>query len=433
MKDDFLDNIIKEKLNQQQYEFTAADWSSFESKQGSQGGSGSSLKWYLGGAAAAVAIAAGSYFLTSNNSTETSNEEPITVAENHTTQDEHNSPETTIITDNHKTTTDNPVVIAENINEPVHNDNNENDNETTSENNNPENNNVLDHDIPHEEGTTNTEVTAENTHTTQSNVEEMEIAIPSAVIMAGDMKICPGEKVSLETIQQDNVSYAWNLGDDTYSDQRTVTHTYDKPGKYTVSLIVTSTKDHSILSKSKDIIVEVMPLPNTDFEVITLDEEIISSVQLLSKEELPSYYWEFGDGSFSTEASPTKSFKRKGYYNITLTSENHEGCTSKTTKKITIAEDYNLLAPNSFTPNGDGINDFFVPEALKTMNTSFTMTIYSQSEGLIFETKNINQQWDGSNQQNGTNCAEGTYIWVVSLINSEGKSEQYKGAVLLLK
>ena len=91
------------------------------------------------------------------------------------------------------------------------------------------------------------------------------------------------------------------------------------------------------------------------------------------------------------------------------------------------------MAPNSFTPNGDGLNDYFLPAALNRLNGSFTMTIYSQTEGLIYDTKNIDQPWDGSNQKLGTKCKEGSYVWVVKLTNEKGQTEQYKGVILLLK
>ena len=48
-------------------------------------------------------------------------------------------------------------------------------------------------------------------------------------------------------------------------------------------------------------------------------------------------------------------------------------------------------------------------------------------------TKNIDQPWDGTNQKAGTKCPEGSYVWVVKLTNENGQTEQYKGAILLLK
>ncbi len=440
MKNDFLDNIIKEKLDQQQYEFSSADWNSFEKKQNSAGSSGSGLKWFLGGAAAVAAISIGVYVWLGNTSatpsTTETNEEKI---EQHDLS-EHSQPSDIIVHSSEnpqKTNPENNIADSNSGNEQ----NSSNTNTFTETTETPTSDDLENKDESSsnnsEEPNTSKESTDNSIETGNDDVHNenvaAEVAVPSAVIMSGNLEICPGEVVSFETIEQPDVIYAWNLGDNTYSNDRLITHEYNQPGKYIVSLIVTSSKDRSILSKSKEVVVEVLPVPNTSFEVEYLDDQIMPSIQLISDEALQSYYWEFGDGTHATEAQPIKNFKKKGYYNITLSSTSVDGCKSSTTKKVAIEEDYNLLAPNSFTPNGDGINDFFIPEALKTMDVQFTMSIFSQSQGLIFETKNINQQWDGSNQQNGENCSEGTYIWVVSLTNSEGKSEQYKGAVLLLK
>ena len=66
------------------------------------------------------------------------------------------------------------------------------------------------------------------------------------------------------------------------------------------------------------------------------------------------------------------------------------------------------------------------------MNVDFTMNIYNKQGKLIFKTKNINQPWNGMNQNTGQKCNQGSYVWVVQLVNKNGDPEQYNGALLLL-
>ena len=66
------------------------------------------------------------------------------------------------------------------------------------------------------------------------------------------------------------------------------------------------------------------------------------------------------------------------------------------------------------------------------MNVEFIMTIYNKQGKLIYKTKNINQPWDGFNQNTGEKCIQGSYIWVIQLTNKLGQNEQYKGPLLLL-
>jgi gliding motility-associated-like protein len=51
--------------------------------------------------------------------------------------------------------------------------------------------------------------------------------------------------------------------------------------------------------------------------------------------------------------------------------------------------------PNAFTPNGDGLNDEF-----KLLNTSnfvdFHLWIYNRRGEIVFDTRDVNQGWDGT-------------------------------------
>ena len=97
----------------------------------------------------------------------------------------------------------------------------------------------------------------------------------------------------------------------------------------------------------------------------------IHFISLTLRTKRTSWSWNFGDGSISNEKDPNHTYRNKGQYLVSLAATNSEGCTSNINKDILINEDYNLLAPNSFTPNGDGINDYFLPAALKSFKRKF--------------------------------------------------------------
>ena len=142
--------------------------------------------------------------------------------------------------------------------------------------------------------------------------------------------------------------------------------------------------------------------------------------------------WNFGDGSSSSLFDVIHHYNKKGIYQVSFEQTNSYNCIASNTQAVEILEDFNLFAPNSFTPDGDGINDTFIPESLKLMNVDFTMNIYNKQGKLIFKTKNVNQPWNGINQNNGQKCSQGSYIWFVQLVNKNGETEQYNGALLLL-
>lgn len=438
MKQQDFDNLMRDKLNQQDYSFNQSNWDAFENKLNKSQSSFSSLKWWLGGSAALI----GGFVL-------------ISIFTNDTYQSNENSPSTTVKNDVSPKTNEilisasseennlDSINLSSQIEDTGDQDPNPiavNSNQTNDLANTTSIEKTSIDKVTKPLENTNTASSVSNEKSTSSQLNDASsqkgssnITVPSALILVGKNEICLGESIEFETIEQENVVYSWNFGDNQYSNLRAPSHVYKQAGSFPVTLIVTSTKDHSIISKSKEILVEVIELPDADFTYEMMQETSVSTIMLKPKNQDINPNWDFGDGYKSNELNPSHQYPKKGYYNITLETKNHFGCSAKTTKKVTIQEDYNLLAPNSFTPNGDGINDFFIPEALKTMDVQFTMTIYSQTEGLIFESKNINQQWNGINQQNGNVCGEATYIWIVNLINSDGKAEQYKGAVLLLR
>lgn len=86
--------------------------------------------------------------------------------------------------------------------------------------------------------------------------------------------------------------------------------------------------------------------------------------------------------------------------------------------------------PNAFSPNADGINDlfkirvtgYFLSEGLK---------IFNRWGQLVYETRDLNQEWDGRFKGNPLPVA--TYYWVLEGIDVEGKRLKRSGSVTLIR
>ncbi len=83
-----------------------------------------------------------------------------------------------------------------------------------------------------------------------------------------------------------------------------------------------------------------------------------------------------------------------------------------------------LSFPNVFTPNGDGINDYFQPFALEGI-LKYEMKIYDRWGQLQYETKDSGK-WNG-NRPNGKPCVEGVYFFVLDFTLHHGTGEPIKG------
>lgn len=89
-----------------------------------------------------------------------------------------------------------------------------------------------------------------------------------------------------------------------------------------------------------------------------------------------------------------------------------------------------LLLPDAFTPNGDGLNDIFRVKYGDFIKT-FQLSVYSRWGQKIFEITDPKTGWNGT--YNNIPQPLGTYAWVIALKNLEGKFETSKGTVLLIR
>ena len=90
---------------------------------------------------------------------------------------------------------------------------------------------------------------------------------------------------------------------------------------------------------------------------------------------------------------------------------------------------FNLHAPNSFTPNGDYLNDSFTIKG--TFILEYQISIFNRWGELMFISNDINDSWDGKfkNQL----CPLGQYFYTISASGTAGQRARKDGTVLLLR
>jgi gliding motility-associated-like protein len=96
---------------------------------------------------------------------------------------------------------------------------------------------------------------------------------------------------------------------------------------------------------------------------------------------------------------------------------------------------FNSFLPNGFSPNGDGINDVFLPLFPPTLLIQkYSLQIYDRWGMMVFDTADPNQTWDGS--KNGEPLPIDTYIFHLSLDyqdDYESGSYQTSGTINIIK
>ncbi len=138
----------------------------------------------------------------------------------------------------------------------------------------------------------------------------------------------------------------------------------------------------------------------------------------------PKASWRWNTGQTSSSLVVTKP----GTYIATVTID---GCA--TTDTVFVNKDCYVDVPNVFTPNNDGVNDFFFPRKFLSRGvTTFRMNIYNRWGQQIYETTSTDGQgWDGA--LNGVPQPSGVYVYVIDVTFKDGQIEQHKGNVTILR
>jgi len=89
-----------------------------------------------------------------------------------------------------------------------------------------------------------------------------------------------------------------------------------------------------------------------------------------------------------------------------------------------------IYLPNTFTPNGDGVNDIFQINPVEIKELKY-FRIINQWGARVFETRNLREGWDG--KLNGANQPIATYTWILEAVDTDGNPVRETGSVTLLR
>jgi gliding motility-associated-like protein len=130
------------------------------------------------------------------------------------------------------------------------------------------------------------------------------------------------------------------------------------------------------------------------------------------------------------DGSTAKVFAVKDSGNYQVQIIDIYGCEASAKIKVEEFCENNVWLPNTFSPNGDGINDFFGP----TGNISYdiSMRIFNRWGTMIFNEKGYYPRWDGTYK--GSPCPQDIYIVELEYYYEEINKRYYRnGTVMLLR
>ena len=180
----------------------------------------------------------------------------------------------------------------------------------------------------------------------------------------------------------------------------------------------------------------VYPNPEASFTADNFSTSVIDPVFYFENTSLnaTAFTWNFGDGTSSNLENPTQAYPELiGYYLVELIATNNSGCVDTVSNFVYVEEETIFYVPNSFSPDGNEVNNVFQPVFSEGYDPDFySLRIFNRWGEVVFETTEVTNGWDGNYR--GNMCQDGTYVWSISF--KAGTSDlvyRYEGHVTLIK
>ncbi|HEX4888336.1 MAG TPA: gliding motility-associated C-terminal domain-containing protein [Luteibaculaceae bacterium] len=214
----------------------------------------------------------------------------------------------------------------------------------------------------------------------------------------------------------------WFINDSLYfagSCDTTASFSLREAGSYAVGLSLISTEGCPTKLTQTNFLT-VNPNPKADFTFTPSPITITNSrVQFIDESTgNTDRVWNFDFLGLTREKNPVITFPADPELTvpISLLAISDKGCADTINKPIKVTGEMLINIPNTFTPDGDGINDVFFPVLVGIEVTrGYELQIFNRWGELIFESQDPTQGWDGTYQMKPV--PQGVYTYRVKVNN----------------
>ena len=238
-----------------------------------------------------------------------------------------------------------------------------------------------------------------------------------------------------------NLTYLWDLGNGATSSSSNFNYTYTNDGTYSIGLKISSPMGCETNSSNQSQVV-VYQTPKADFQIspdITdLNSPIVAFINTSVNSD--NVQWNFYDSFNSIKNDTSIQFNDTGWFPIKLVAYSRFGCKDSIFKNLRINPVYELKIPNAFTPSeGGGNGGFFDKKDLSNdvfyvhteLVIEYELLIFNRWGELVFETKDVNQGWDGYYLDKLS--PQDVYVYKVSVRWKDGSKQIKTGSFTLFR
>jgi gliding motility-associated-like protein len=187
---------------------------------------------------------------------------------------------------------------------------------------------------------------------------------------------------------------------------------------------------------SVKVTISVFPNPTVDAGTdLILSAGNTANLLAVGSPDVTSYNWSPSIGLSCTDC-PDPIVTAGDNITYTVRVKNVSGCTAQDQVKISVTcNEANIFVPNTFTPNGDGMNDVFYIRGNGIFAVQ-SMRIFNRWGEMVFEKKNItaNNPSDGWNgMYKGVLTSTDTYVYQLEVLCTNSKVLKYNGTISLIR
>ncbi|MBA3901382.1 MAG: gliding motility-associated C-terminal domain-containing protein, partial [Bacteroidetes bacterium] len=231
-------------------------------------------------------------------------------------------------------------------------------------------------------------------------------------------------------------TYSWDFGDGNTSIDINPEYTYYDTGFYNAFLTVTDINT-GCQSTSQIHTIMVFPLPTADFTMGPQPTTILNpNIHFDSKNssnDVNQWLWDFSKIDSSALANPHYTFTDTGYFDVQLIVWNSYGCSDSIVYPVVINGSYTFYIPNAFTPDNDGINDYFGPKGTGIEEGDYEMRIYNRWGEQIHITNSLSKPWNGIPDNASVVAPNAVYVYLINVTDNLGQKRQYNGHFTLIR
>jgi gliding motility-associated-like protein len=236
----------------------------------------------------------------------------------------------------------------------------------------------------------------------------------------------------------------WIFTDDNVSNNvvggSELTHTFQDPGVYDVSLHVVSNEGceyDTTYSQYYD----VYDHPDANYTYSTIPLTVYDSEANFtdySTGDPVQWAWNFGTGATpltSTVQNPVIEYPEgvAAVYPTSLQVWNEFGCFDILEGQVEVINDVTCFAPNIFTPDGDEFNETWRVFISGIDIYDFHVTMFNRWGEVVWESYDATAEWDGSYASDGT-IQDGSYVWILHAKDSyNDKKYEFNGTVTIVR